>query len=95
MLDRKGEMAFLHLESHKQEVLQGLFEIAVFLKSPSVYEYRDEDLGEREWRKRRGRFKRGRERDQSGKEGRGERFCVSEVLSSPALWPLAGFTHWI
>lgn len=35
-------------------------------------------------------------RDQSvKKEGARERFCVFEVLFLPALWPLAGFTHWI
>lgn len=29
----------------------GPFQIAALFKSPSVYEYGDEDLGEREWRK--------------------------------------------
>lgn len=51
----------------------GPFQIAALLKSPSVYEYGDGDLGEREWRKE-GERDRGRERSES------ERERVSEVL---------------
>lgn len=71
----------------------GPFQIAVVLKSPSVYEYGDEDLGRRERRKRR-KIEGGRDQ-RVKKEGGRERFCVSEVLFLPALWPLAGFMHWI
>ena len=45
----------------------GPFKIAAILKSPSVYEYGDEDLGEREWGKE-GENREGR-RDQRVKIG--------------------------
>lgn len=74
----------------------GLFQTAVDLKLPlSVYEYGDEDLrvkGRRDEGEKRGRYQRVR----GGKkmEAR-ERFCVSEVLFLPTLWPLVGFMGWI
>lgn len=52
----------------------GPFQIAVLLKSPSVYEYGDEDLGKRERRKEGQNC--GRERSESGKEGAREILCL-------------------
>lgn len=71
----------------------GPFQIAAPLKSPSVYEYGDEDLGEREWRTDRGGKNQGKARSESEKEG--EILVSLRCFFLPALWPLAGFTHWI
>lgn len=91
---QEEEMAFLCMESQTRGAT-GPFEIATLLKSPSVYEYGDEDLGDMKWGK--AEKKRGRRKDQRVKQGGKKEEEIQSLWGGllPGPYPLAGFMHWI
>lgn len=86
-LTRKGN-GFSPFGATQTRGAASLFQIAVSLKSPFIYEYGDEGLMQET---RRGNLNKGRDQ----KLKRSLRFCILLVLVLPAPWPLAGFTYWI